>query len=80
MSSDSTIKTDKKKNAQYWNSIDDICETAVEQIAACSTKLIDREILNNQIEDISADIRDIIIQALSESPFNGEFPFVNENM
>ena len=69
-----------KDNMTYWDDIEDICYETVRQIAACSTKEfdVDPDELEEVIwDEIGPQVRDLIIQRLSE--IGGEFPFVDED-
>ena len=73
------IRTDKKRNARYWDGIDAIIETMVYDVAKASVVELEEDALEDIISDgIVADVREMVIDYLKEK--GGEFPFVNENM
>lgn len=72
------IKTDKKTNATYWDAIDDTIETCIMDLIPLSAIKIDTDDLDLYSDGIIGEIRDRIIEYLTEQ--GGEFPFVNENM
>lgn len=73
-----TIKTDKKTNAAYWDVIDNTIETCIMDLIPLSAAEIDTDDLDLYSDGIIGEIRDRLIEYLTEK--GGEFPFVNENM
>lgn len=72
-------RTDKKRNARYWDAIDATIESMVYEVAEFSDAEYEEEALSDIISDgIVADVRELVINYLTEK--GGDFPFVNENM
>ncbi len=72
------IKTDKKTNAAYWDVIDDTIETCIMDLIPLSATEIDTDNLDLYGDGIIGEIRDRLIEYLTEK--GGDFPFINENM
>ena len=72
-------KTDKKRNAAYWDEIDATIERMVCDVADFSDTKFEDDILDDMISDgIIADVREMVINYLTEK--GGSFPFVNGDM
>ena len=72
-------KTDKKRNAAYWDEIDAIIERMVRDVADFSDTYFEGDVLGDMISDgIVADVREMVINYLTEK--GGYFPYVDENM
>lgn len=75
---DKSFKTDKKKNAAYWDVIDDTVETCITDILAMSAEKVDADELDLYGDGIIGEVRDLIIDYLKEQ--GAEFPFVDGDM
>jgi hypothetical protein len=72
-------KTDKKRNAAYWDEIDATIERMVCDVADFSDTKFEDDVLDDMISDgIVADVREIVINYLIEK--GGNFPYVDEDM
>ena len=83
------FKTDKKKNMEYWDTIDSVVFDCISNIAAASTTKLHFSNFGCNSEDdfdlesemyacgLIPDVRDKIINALKN--FGGTFPFVDQN-
>ena len=69
------FKTDKKRNAAYWDEIDATVERFINEIAVFSAKSFD---FDGYDDGIIPDVRESVVEALKKC--GAEFPYVNENM
>ncbi len=69
------FKTDKKRNAAYWDEIDATVERFVNEIASFSAKSFN---FDGYDDGIIPDVREAVVEALKKC--GAEFPFVDENM
>lgn len=74
------ISTDKKKNIEYWDDIDNVCEIFIREFATYSTKNVDT-ISNKKefelfINEIAPEVRDFVKGKLEEK-LGAKFPFVD---
>lgn len=72
------FRTDKKANARYWDEIDATIERMVCEVADFSDEKLDKDSLDMISDGIVADVREMVINYLTEK--GGSFPFVNGDM
>ena len=72
------FRTDKKANARYWDEIDATIERMLCEVADFSDEKLDKDSLDMISDGIVADVREMVINYLTEK--GGSFPFVNGDM